>query len=730
MNYVLQYPSVKSFILIALYVCLGFTLIAQTNNEDSLVLSKDEITALISNYLIIGSDSLDQKSYNSARELALKARELLKISPSPESTLESLYLIARSSYYLSDFQQSFQACIEGLVQAQELNNKEKQAYFNNMLGILSRRSGDCEQAIAYYTSALEINRAINDSTGISRNYNNLSICYQILGNFNAAFDALENSLSIKVNLNDTLGQANIYLNMGNAYEEISNYEKAFETYLKAKEYYHSIGRTDMVANTLFNIGLVYQELNDIDKALEYYGDASQVADEGGMPELLALLYQNVGNLYSGIGNNEQAIYYQRMALNKFYELEMVYSAAEALLNMGIIFSENGKIDSAEHYYNKALEFAEQSGESNISTDVYIELGKTKTQRNDFSSSEYYLNKAKLLTEKDGDIKARSNVYKSFYELYKKSGRTNLALENYEQYSILKDSINKSEQEQSIAKYTLRYDFQMQEDSIDLLNKDIQLQQADIDNAHSQTKLMRLVTAFLLLGTIGVLYLFNFTRKKNRIISVEKERSEELLKNILPEETAEELKRNGFVKAQRYELATVLFTDFVNFTNYSEDVMPEDVVKSVDYYFKTFDQIFEAHGIEKIKTIGDAYMCAGGLPKQDELHAHNVLKAAKEVLDFVQETSNNPPENVHPFDIRIGVNSGPIVAGVVGIHKFQYDIWGDTVNIASRMESACEPDRINVSESTYELTKDEFDFVYRGEIHMKNKGMMKMYYLNA
>jgi class 3 adenylate cyclase len=200
-------------------------------------------------------------------------------------------------------------------------------------------------------------------------------------------------------------------------------------------------------------------------------------------------------------------------------------------------------------------------------------------------------------------------------------------------------------------------------------------------------------------------------------------------NILPEETALELKESGKVVAKRFESVTVLFTDFEGFTQYAENLSPEKLVESVDYYFSKFDAIIEKYDLEKIKTLGDSYMCAGGLPFETEDHAYRMILAAQEILDFVQHSNRENPFNHTRFNIRIGINTGPVVAGVVGTKKFAYDIWGDTVNIASRMESNSVPGKINISENTYALTKKAFDCEYRGEVEVKNRGMMKMYFVN-
>ena len=200
---------------------------------------------------------------------------------------------------------------------------------------------------------------------------------------------------------------------------------------------------------------------------------------------------------------------------------------------------------------------------------------------------------------------------------------------------------------------------------------------------------------------------------------------------MPEETAKELKEKGFVKAKKFDSVSVLFTDFKGFTKYSEKLTPEEIVKSMNFYFSKFDTIIEKYGLEKIKTIGDAYMCAGGLPFPTKDHTYKITLAALEIAEFVKETMEINSSEKANFDIRIGINTGPVVAGVVGTIKFAYDIWGDTVNVASRMESSGEIGKVNISEETYNFLKTykEFQFEPRGAIEAKGKGKINMYFVN-
>jgi class 3 adenylate cyclase len=212
---------------------------------------------------------------------------------------------------------------------------------------------------------------------------------------------------------------------------------------------------------------------------------------------------------------------------------------------------------------------------------------------------------------------------------------------------------------------------------------------------------------------------------------EKERYQELLLNILPEEVAMELKEKGKSEARLYQNVSVMFTDFKDFTKISEKLSPEELVYEIDECFKAFDAITVKYEVEKIKTIGDSYMAVCGLPAENSEHAVRVVQAALEMQAFMKNYNERQRlAGKQVFETRIGINSGAVVAGIVGVKKFAYDIWGDTVNIASRMESCCEEGKVNISGACYELVKDKFRCSYRGKLQAKNKGEVDMYFVEA
>lgn len=212
-------------------------------------------------------------------------------------------------------------------------------------------------------------------------------------------------------------------------------------------------------------------------------------------------------------------------------------------------------------------------------------------------------------------------------------------------------------------------------------------------------------------------------QKRSALLLERKKSEDLLRNILPESTIKELIKHGKTTAKNYDMATVMFTDFVNFTSISEQMSPQMLLTKLNLYFSVFDYIMDKWHLEKIKTIGDAYMAASGVPIIRKHNAVYALLAALEINQYILDQHIVDPE---AWEIRIGLHSGPVVSGIVGVKKYQFDIWGDTVNTAARVENNAIPGTVNITTTTYEQVKDYFDCTYRGKLEVKNKGLVEMY----
>ena len=282
---------------------------------------------------------------------------------------------------------------------------------------------------------------------------------------------------------------------------------------------------------------------------------------------------------------------------------------------------------------------------------------------------------------------------------------------------------------------MEFQKQMLADSIAQAEEERLVQEAHVEEmrAKEQTRNIALVSGALVLLLAGGLYSrLRYMRKSRATIQKEKDRSENLLLNILPAEIAEELKEKGKAEAQDFDMVSILFTDFKGFTEASERLSAAELVKEINACFIAFDAIMEKYGIEKIKTIGDAYMAAGGLPVPTHSAVKNTALAALEIQAFITNRKAEKDAKAEvAFEMRVGIHTGPVVAGIVGVKKFQYDVWGDTVNTASRIESNGEVGKVNISQATYNMLKEDpqFRFESRGKIDAKGKGEIEMYFVN-
>lgn len=405
--------------------------------------------------------------------------------------------------------------------------------------------------------------------------------------------------------------------------------------------------------------------------------------------------------------------------------ESFSQSSQQLYNEAKELRASGKDSKAIKKFEDALSVAEKEKNLGVQMNAHLELAELKDN---------------LVNYKDA-----LNHYKSFSELYKQQMKQKTkTLED--SVSGLQTKVDSSLTEIENRENTIR----SKESAIDsLTTEQLQSQLAikDLELVNNQKELElqtsnnRRNLLFFLLIIILLIALFIFRgyfqkrkgvrllRQKNYEIIMAKQKSDELLLNILPESVADELKEFGKTTPQKFDEATIMFTDFKGFTRYSEHYSPEELVKMVGHYFSAFDKIMAKYEIEKIKTIGDAYMCVSGIPKHYEKHAFNMINAAFEMIEFVNQSAQEKKSKGLPYlEMRIGIHTGPIVAGVVGSRKFAYDVWGDAVNIAARMEQSGEPGYINVSETVYTQVEKDFKFQYRGEIEAKNKGKMKMYFV--
>jgi class 3 adenylate cyclase len=510
------------------------------------------------------------------------------------------------------------------------------------------------------------------------------------------------------------------LNKGNALTKKGDLSNALDSYFEGAKI--AIDKNKKADLGIVNVTIadVYSIMENHDKATEYYRTAIDILRSENDSISLASALLNAGDEYFSQGKLDTAILFFQESGLIFKEINYLLGTAYNLGNTGMVYAEQGKDDLALEDINEAIMILEDLNEYQPISVYLTYMSDIYLKRGDWNRALSYSALSLELSQRYGLKKQISDAYLQLSILHEQAGNLEEYIENYKNHISYKDSVSNISTIQEVA--SIRADFEISQ------------KQMEVDLLNEQKKNQRIVViaisgALLLLALLifGLYRRYRFINRTKNIIEHEKNRSERLLLNILPEETAHELKENGKVEAKKFESVTILFTDFKNFTTYAEKLSPEELVKTLDYYFSNFDAIIEKYGLEKIKTIGDAYMCVAGLPFTTEDHAIKMVNAGLELAQFVEAAKKNITGT--SFDIRIGLNSGPVVAGVVGTKKFAYDIWGDAVNIASRMESKSEPGKVNVSENTFALIKDTFDCEYRGEIEVKHGKMLKMYFVN-
>lgn len=549
-------------------------------------------------------------------------------------------------------------------------------------GIAFFVKGDFVQALKIYEECYKSWERVDDKVHLAKAANALAVVNTQLGDYQTAINYYHKALRMREQSGDSSGVSSILMNMGLLYKEQGEYHKAIEIFDKGLLIAENINDSSKIATALQHLGIAYSLNDEYDLATKYFREALKIYQTDNDDKGLASILLNIGGHYAKIGKLDSAQIFTEQSLEIGRRLGSKVAILSSLANLGEIYQLNNQLPKAIKYTEEAHRIA--------------------TQINALDK-----------------IKSTSNM---LYLLYKKAGRPKDALEMYELHIASRDSIQSEQNQREIVRQEYKYQYQKQAlaDSLEFAKKeaikDVEIEKQQINISRQRIALVSAGGGLLLI----ILLAFSIYKGKKR--------SDELLLNILPEETAQELKKKGYADAKQFDQVTVLFTDFKGFTQISERLTPTELVAAIDECFKAFDEIISKYHIEKIKTIGDAYMAAGGLPVPDEVEPQGVVKAALEMRDWMLKYKERKGEN--GFEIRIGIHTGPVVAGIVGIKKFQYDIWGDTVNTASRMESSGEVGKVNISHSTYELVKDEFKCEPRGKIQAKGKGEIEMYFVEA
>ncbi len=622
---------------------------------------------------------------------------------------------------------------QALKLAVKTNNQQARAETLKNMAVMAIYRDEYDSSMRYSREALAIFQSANNEKGILQCLNNIGTAYLKTGEADSSISYYNKAIiaAKKFKSEDKISLlAKTLAGLGGAYNFQGNYIKAQENYIKAINYAERGYDSMALASITNNIAVLYKLTGDFKNALIYFNRTLQIYQDINHTKGSISTYNNLASLYLSKGKTDSSFYFlsksEAIALREGskYDIATVYSLkANAYQNSGMY-------TLGVQYYKKAAELAKQTNNLRLLSGSlaniglgYLFISDTSHSIDDYRMAIKYLEQAYVIAKKTGNKDYERNDLENLAEAYSLVKDYKKAYEYRIALSDLNDSIFNAEKSKELQKLQVSFETERKEKQIIILNKDKEIHSKEL----AWQKLVR--NGFIIGFAVVFIFAGVFFKQRNKIRK-EKIRSENLLLNILPSEVAEELKVKGSADAKQFDEVTVMFTDFKNFTQISESLSPSALVAEIHTCFKAFDDIITKHNIEKIKTIGDSYMCAGGLPVTNKTNANDVVKAALEIADFMKSRNGSLTDGVgiNSFEIRVGIHTGPVVAGIVGVKKFAYDIWGDTVNIASRMESSGEAGKINISGSTYNLVKDKFECKHRGKISAKNKGEIDMYFV--
>ena len=609
---------------------------------------------------------------------------------------------------------------------------------NLLLGrIYDNCTRNSKEALQHFDNAAKLAAEVNDTSHLVDAYIFIGNIHKTGRSYPKAIDYYNQALSLQPKPDVAIS---LLGNMGLIYVQIADFKKAMDCYTRSYKILDQSIRTKknptngdslVMAGLLLGLGNIYDNIYDSGKALQNFNTALYYT--GGNKDIEIMALMGKGETYASHKDYKKAVTQYELALTLCSLPGHSFNKPIVSRELTKIYLATGEIKMAQAYAKNALgkELDETQKPS-----TYIVLAKVSAQLNDYNTAITYLKDAIAIARQLGQLEDEEEAWHELSGVYEGMKNNGEAYGAYKQYIVLRDSISDVNKSNELIRTDLEASFARKEFADSLKNQ----KQAESYEFKIQTQRKLVWGGYIGVALVLLLSFFiyrNYSQQKeantiitraNDTITKEKQVSEGLLLNILPEEVAKELKAEGNVQAKMFDNVTVMFTDFINFTSAGERFTPHELVAELHACFRAFDEILAHYNIEKIKTVGDAYLAVSGLPQPCATHASEMIKAALQIADFMKSRKLEIGDRT--FDVRIGLHSGPVVAGIVGVTKFAYDIWGDTVNTAARMEQYSENGRVNVSESTWQLIKDEFTCIPRGKMHVKNKGEMAMYFVEA
>ncbi len=604
---------------------------------------------------------------------------------------------------------------------------------NTLITLANRLvNSDPEATIFYGTQARELAEKLNYKRGLGYALKSIGMGHYFKAEY---FDVLiywQQSLSTFDSIGEKVGVANMSNNLGMVHFNQGDDTKAIEYLFQSLKVAEEIDDKLRIATALVNIGAVYSNKEATnDMALQFYNRALPLSNELGDYQAIGTVAVNMGEIFLKRNQYDSALFYFNTSLEAYEKVESV-KVAYTLNNIGKVYARQGEYEQAVKFQKEAIERAKSLDAKLEMTQSFLGLAKTFNAQGNLPLAIAAYREAQKTGEEIRTKNELKEIYEGLANVYSKTKDYTNAYKYQALYIVMKDSLYNEEMDKKLQFMTLSYDIEKKQGDIDLLTKDNALQELSLQRQRIATYAAGSTGFLLLVMAIGLFNRYKYVRKTKKIIEDEKDRSEKLLLNILPHETANELKEKGICNTRsitiKFRSCSPISKDL---RKLPKNLPRKQLIEELNYCFFEFDKIIDKHNLEKIKTIGDAYMCAGGIPVANDSNPVDIVRAGLEIKAFMEQLKiDRENQGKDYWELRIGIHTGQVVAGVVGKNKFAYDIWGDAVNTASRMESSGIPGQVNISGTTYEFIKERFNCTHRGKIQAKNKGEIDMYIVES
>ena len=535
---------------------------------------------------------------------------------------------------------------------------------------------DSGLARKYAEEAIGYSEQLDYPSGKSRSLSILGLTFWAQGDFGKALTVLKDALKLILETDDMLAVAKIYTNMGLIYSGWSDYNSALDYYLKALPLFEEFGDEITKANINNNIGVVYKNRGDFDRALEHFNSALELYIVIDNKLGVAGVYHNIGSINEHLDKITEALKYYQKSLLIREEMGVDSALADSYNNMGNVYRNLRDFDSSLEYFEKSLKIKHRIGDKRGVSVTNISMGNTYLLLKDLDSAQDHFGNALQIAKEIGARGEEMLCYKGLYMMFEVLGDFEKALANHVMYSALEKVLFSENKKRQLTEIRTKYETERKEKEAEIYR----LRNIELQAAYDKT--------------------------------------DELLRNILPGEIVEELAVTSTPKPRIVDDVTVVFIDIVNFTLSANRNEPEELLEELALHFDAYDGIVKGYRLEKLKTFGDGYMYAGGLFSESS-QIEECTSAALDILDFVKSRE---------WEVRIGIHVGSCIAGLIRGWRMIYDVWGETVNMAARLEQNGEPGRVNVSKAVCDELHESFILESRGEIKAHNLSPTQMYFI--